>query len=258
MAKWFTYLKDSANELVGATLTETTENASFPAENLIALPVSKPFKSADAALTAQKTLIDLGSAKAIDIFALVNHNLQSGATITIRAGAGPDPSTFSTTITWRTELAWKIFASQNFRYWSLTLDDAGNPDNHLRAGYAMLGTKTQLGFQFQQTWQKDRIKLQRSVLNEVGIPMIGAEIFKGWRLGLSFSGLPATEIATLHTFLDSLDVKSDPVLLVPDTTEADAYFARLENSHVIAQGTGAAQVPELAFITDSFGTVITA
>ncbi len=256
MANWFTYLKNGSNELVGATLTETTENANFPVENLIALPVSKAFKSADGGLTAQKTLIDLGSAKAIDIFALVNHNLQSGATITLKGGAGPDPSTFSTTITWRTDVAWKIFASQNFRYWSITLDDAGNPDNHLRGGYAMMGAKTTLTFQIQPEWSRERIKIQRSVENEIGIPMIGAEIFRGWRLIVSFDGLDLTEEETLHAFLDSLDFKTVPVLILPDTSENDAYFVRLEASHIIGKRTGATGVFDVTFITDHLGKFI--
>ncbi len=256
MANWFTYLKNGSNEMVGATLTETTENVNFPVENLIALPVSKAFKSADGGLTAQKTLIDLGSAKAIDIFALVNHNLQSGATITLKGGAGPDPSTFSTTLTWRTDLIWKIFASQNFRYWSLTLDDAGNPDNYLRGGYAIMGAKTTLTFQIQPEWARERIKVQRSVENEIGIPMVGAELFKGWRIIVSFDGLDLTEEETLHSFLDSLDLKTIPILLVPDTSENDAYFVRMEASHIIGKRTGATGVFDLPFITDHLGKFI--
>ena len=259
VTNWFTYLKDGDNDAVGSTLIETSENASFPAENMIVLPVSKPYKTADAALTAQKVQIDLGSAQEIDAFALINHNLQSGATITIKGGATPDPTTFSTTVTWRKELAWKILASsETYRYWSVTLDDAGNPDNHLRLGYFMMGLKTTLTFQIQPEWARERIKIQRSVENELGIPMFGAEIFRGWRLVVSFDGLDLTEEDTLHTFLDSLDLKTVPLLLVPDTNENDAYFVRMEESHVIGKRTGSAGVSDLAFITDSFGTVIAA
>jgi len=256
---WFTYLKDGDNEAVGSTLIETSENAAFPAENMIVLPVSKPYKTADGGLTGQKVQIDLGSAKSIDIFALVNHNLRSGSTIEMRGGATADPSTLIATITQRADLAWHILsASVSHRFWSLTMADAGNPDNHLRLGYFIMGLKTTLTFHIQPEWVRERIKIQRSVENELAIPMIGAELFRGWRITVSFDGLNLTEEDTLHTFLDSLDLKKVPLLLVPDTNENDAYFVRMEESHVIGKRTGATGVFDLPFLTDSFGTVIAA
>jgi len=256
---WFTYLKNSDQLIGSATLTETSENANFPVENMAALPVSKPYKTADGAVTGQKILIDFASAQSIDTFPLINHNLQSGATITVKGGSSQDPATVIATITHRPDVAWHILSAPvSHKFWSLTLDDAGNPDNHLRLGYFPMGLKTTLTFQIQPEWSRERIKIPRSVENELGIPMIGAELFRGWRLIFSFDGLDLTEEETLHAFLDSLDRNKVPLLLVPDTNENDAYFVRLEENYIIGKNTGSTGVFDLPFITDSFGTVIAA
>ena len=253
------YLKDSGNLFPNATLTETTENSSFPVENMNALPISKPYKTADAALTGQKIIIDFGSAQTMDIFALVNHNLQSGATITVKGGNSSDPGSVITTITWREGLAWDILGSSvSHRYWSLTLDDAGNPDNHLRVGYFIMGLKTDLVVNQFHEWSKERVKRVRQVENELGAPMVGAKIYEGTRITMSFLGLTDSERDTIDTFLDSLDIKIDPILLVPEATEADAFFSRLEAEYTIEQSEGVAHIRGVPFITDSLGTVITA
>lgn len=255
-----TYLKLSDEVFLNATLTETSENANFPVENLQVLPISKPYKTADGAVTGQKTIADFTAPQTIDIFGLVNHNFQSGATITIKAGSSTDPdgSQFTTTITWRKNLAWKILtSSENWQYWSFTWDDAGNPDNHLRAGRFMMGLKTTLSVQFIPEWQKQRVKVARSVENELGQPMVGVLLYTGTRVIVSFEGLTAAELTEVDDFLDSLDQKVDPLLLVPDSSETGAFFVRLEEAHLIEQSNKGAAILDIPFITDHLGKFIT-
>ena len=48
----------------------------------------------------------------------------------------------------------------------------------------------------------------------------------------------------------------DPFLLVPDSAEADAFFVRLEEPHIIGQGSGVASIEAVPFLTDNFGAVV--
>ncbi|MDA2936839.1 hypothetical protein MYX75_01065 [Acidobacteria bacterium AH-259-A15] len=255
----FTYLKSSDNLVSDALLTPTSVNSVYPVANLSILPIFKIYRTTEGGIGTQKIRIDFPTAQSIDTFAVVNHNLTSGATITVKGGSSPDPdgSAFTTTITWRELLAWKILtAAESHKNWSITLDDEANVNGYLSVGYLIMGTKTTFSVQFQPEWTKEPVKVVRAVENDLGVPMVGRKVSEGTRVTVSFAGLSTTERNEIDTFLDSLDLRVDPFLLVPDSTEADAFFVRLEESYVIEQGSGVAGIEAAPFLTDNFGAVV--
>jgi len=261
--KNFTYILDSKNlaRTESPALTETTQNGSYPAENMIALPVSKPFRSAAAGLSSQKTLIDYSSSQTIDTIALINTNLRAGATITIKGGSSTDPGSAVSGFTFQglgSGTVWAIRSSTvAHRYWSITLTDAGHPDNYLQAGYLIMGVKVTLSTQFLPEWTKEKIKLVRRSENEIGVPMLGSKIYSGTRVLVTFGGLTITERNEVDSFLDSLDLGIEPSFIVPDYDEADAYYGGLQEGYQISQQNSNNASISCIFQTHSFGLVVT-
>ena len=256
---FFTYLKKSGNLVESATVTASSEDANFLGANAAALPVSKPWKSLAGVTTGAKLLIDHGSAKAIDAIALVNHNLRSGSTLTVRAGTVSDPpgGDFSTTLTYRAGLAWELLtASETWRHWSFELNDSGHPDNHVRAGYAMLGVKTAMSLQIMPGYPLEIQTIVRQVENEFGVPMIGSKVAEPSLIGVRWEGLSATQRNEVRDFLKSLDLGGDPVLIVPDPDDTEASFGRLQQGWTINQiQPNNAAIDDVTFLTDGFGLV---
>lgn len=255
----FTYLKKSGNLVESATVTASSEDANFLGTNAATLPVSQPWKSVDGTTTGAKLLIDHGSAKAVDLIAVVNHNLRSGSTITVNGGTVTDPAggDFTTTLTYRAGLAWKLLgSSESWRYWSFQLDDSGHPDNHTRMGYAMLGVGTALSKNFAREWNVAPEKVVRQVENELGTPMVGSVVAEPSLLSFSWIGLTIAQRDEVRDFLHALDLGVDPILCVPDTTDTEAYFARLIGGWSVTQlQADYALIEDVQFRTDGFGLV---
>ena len=219
----------------------------------------KPWKSADGVTTGAKLLIDFGSAKAVDAIALINHNLRSGSTLTVRGGTvtDPDGTDFNTTITYRTGLSWKLLSSaETWRYWSFELDDNGHPDNHTRAGYAMLGVAVVLSTNFRHEWEVTPFRVVRQVENELATPMVGANIADGYAIAVEFTIKNTTERNEIRDFLQGLQLGVDPILLVPDPGDTEAYFARLQEGWSLSNtAPNFWNINGVEFKTDGFGLV---
>lgn len=255
---FFSYLQSTLNLVASATVTASSEDANFLGTNAAALPVAKPWKSADGVTTGAKLLIDLGSAKAIDAIALVNHNLRSGSTLTVRGGTVTDPAggDYQATMAYRAKLSWLLLTSaETWRYWSFELDDSGHPDNHTRAGYAMLGAKIALNMQVMPEWSLTSGKIVRMVENEFGTPMVGAVIAEPSVLSFSWEGLSATDRDQVRDFLLGLDLGVDPILCIPDPEDTEAYFARLQEGMAVEQKAPNNAAIEAEFVTDGLGLV---
>lgn len=222
----FTYLANSDNKLVGATITPSTADSSYPIANLTSLPISKPFRFTGD--TSENLQIDLGSALPIDLIALINHNLTNAATITVNAGASsnPDGSTFTTTITWRERDCFKLLSSpQTYRYWKIIIADSANPDTFIELGFAMLGDSTELGFNFRYGGQFIDEQHNLEVETEFGSPHV-VELHDRVRILLPFNNVPAADAVTLRTLYRTLKRNLIPLFLIPDSAVNDGYFGR--------------------------------
>ena len=258
MADILNYVRDLDNHLRNAAdLTATTAAQDFPANNLKALPIANPWRSVDGQLDQQKVLIDLGVNPGItSLFALVNHNLTPTAIVTLRAGGLPDPdgAQFQQVITPHRRNAWAIFDQAAYRYWSVTLSDAGNPQNHLRAGYLVLGQVRQLPEQYLPGHTRNPVKIIRKAESEIGSPIVGSTVSTGFRLEFSFA-YDDQQTDILEDMLDSLD--ATPLFIVPDRDRRHGFFVRLENPLEPWQTTvhvdNAANSITVAFITDNQG-----
>jgi hypothetical protein len=255
-----TYLTHADNKLVGSTITASTEDASYPKANLTIMPISKRFKFTGK--TSENLQIDLLAAYSITFIALVNHNLSSGATVTITSGSSPNPSGNSQTMTYRAGDMFKLFAAQNYRYWKIVFADSGSSESVIALGYVMVGISTTLGFNFAYDWQIADEYFNINVGSAYGAPHL-AELYGRTRLVLPFRNLSSTNAGAIRTLFQAVKMDITPLILVPDADQSDCYFGRFDSSlsRKINYGGGSAygaQDFELSFTSDSRGRSIAA
>ena len=255
---FFTYLKHSDNNILDALIIGATENANFPANNLKALPISKPYRSTDGSITGQKIRIDYPFSKNTDQVALINHNLSPTATITLNGGTTPDPDggEFTTPITWRETNAFiNLSATQTFENWAILIEDESNTFGFINAGYIGMGMKTTFDFGFNFGWQfSDRV-VNIELETEFGAKDIAA-MYRRVILSLIFEHLTETQGTTLRDFYLDLQRNSTPFFLVPDVSVNDGYFGRITNELKRTISTGKRVRAPIVFQGDSLGKVI--
>lgn len=257
----FTYLVDSDNVALQGVISASSADANYPIENLSALPISKPWRSAAGGLSSVKLRIDFLFPRAINCVALVNHNLTSAATITMNGGsvADPDGSEFTTTITWAARTAWKVLSgTETWAYWSITITDEANSYGFIQVGYLVMGAKTTLAFNFAPDWTVERLTKVRRSSTESRVPIVGNTLSKNSRLIVSFTTRANADKTTVDNFLNSLNREAGPLLVIPDTAETEALFCRLVVDHSIRRQAKWSDIPELIFEEDATGIVIPA
>jgi len=122
------------------TITSTTEDAEFPVSNLTSDSRSQVWRSASGT-TTDRVVINLGSAKDIDSFAMFFDALNplpltSSAVVKLQAntsdswGAPPVDVTLSIDQVYKN--AYHFFTStQNYQYWAVSVSDGTNPNNQI-------------------------------------------------------------------------------------------------------------------------------
>lgn len=150
------------------TITSTTEDAEFPVSNLSLNSRSQVWRSASAT-TTDRVVIDLGSAKDIDSFAMFFDALNplpltTSVTLKLQANATDSwgsPSVDETlTLDTKYKVASHFFSStQNYRYWAVYVSDATNPNSQVQLDLLYLAEAAALS-QVPEIGFTDRIKDQ--------------------------------------------------------------------------------------------------
>lgn len=151
------------------TLTESEENASYPAENTQDVRLVKTWRTNDA--TAVTIYCDAGTGLTLtaDCAAIINHNFTTAATVAVQAATA---STFadialSANVTWRDGPMVVYFTSGEYRYWRFNISDIGNGDGYYDIGRLMLGEYLQVDpsslVEFpERHMRNDRVQFSRS------------------------------------------------------------------------------------------------
>ena len=255
----FTYLRDEDSIVRLAQVSASSSDTNYPITNISALPVSKPWRSAEGQIDDVKVRMDFAVAQTIDTLSLVNHNFSSTATITLRGGTSPDPdgTDFNTTITWAEFNAWKLLAStESWRYWTILLNDESNVFGFLQIGYLVFGDATVLAFNFEPQWELERMSAVRVIENEIGVPMVGARLSGHTVLRISFTTRTDAQKDTLETFLASLKRETKPLLFLPDSAETEAFFGRLVINHLTERHAKWNDIRDLEFREDAHGVMV--
>lgn len=134
-----------------ASLTSSSDNPEFPAENTRDDSPQLYWQSAAAAL-APNIVGDLGAALPYNFVAIRGHNLTAGATqIDIKgadnAAMTTNPVTDSLTF-YGNNIYQKLTATRTKRYVQFLFADSGNPSNYIKAANLIVGLAVDLGRQY--------------------------------------------------------------------------------------------------------------
>lgn len=135
-----------SNFITDATVQSYTSQASlYPAENLLDPHRTKRWRSTSTA--QQQIVLDLGSAKAPTMIALVDSNLSSGVSLTIEmASDSAMTSPTSVTLTTYTQsstnrvLVWYLTGMPTQQFVRLTIPTSATADSYVEVGAIYLGT----------------------------------------------------------------------------------------------------------------------
>ncbi len=252
---FFTYVKHVDNNVLDALVVGASENSLFPASNLIVLPVSKPYRSADGGTTSQKIRIDFPTSKSTDQVALINHNLTNAATITLNGGTTPDPDggEFTVAMTWREFTIFEnLDSTKTFKHWAILIEDPTNLDGFIQAGYVSMGVKTTFGFGFNFGWRFIDEVVNVELQTEFGSPDVSA-LFRRVKLRLQFQHLTEAQGNTVRDLYTSLQKNVDPFFLVPDLDVNDGYLGRFTSPFQRTITIGSRAAVPLEFTEDSLG-----
>lgn len=208
-----------------AVLTPSTEDDAYPAEYLIDHQAARVFRGTSQ--TALTILIDFGVAISADTIALVNHNLTSGATLSLKAGATSPPASVVATPTYRAHDLWKGFTATAARYWLLEIADANSAP--IQIGQLLIGTRVvfprgrRIG-NYQPRTERTIISGETYGGASYHYPVHSRKTFNPtWRVLLS-------ELAIFETLESAVIGSTYPWLYIPEITAAACYYVRKEPS----------------------------
>lgn len=250
----FCWLTHPDNPAMTATVATTSAAGLYPASNLQLLPITAVWRSIGVD-SAQDITLDFGTDQAVDIIALVNHNLTLAATIAVAAGTTSAVSDFSTTVTWREFLAFKWLTSpETYRYWRIRITDTGNTQGFIEVGYPVVGLSTKPEFTFREGWISSAEITTSKVKSEFGTPTV-EKIYERQRLEMPFGPLPAGDFFYIRRWYVQVKRNLYPALVLLERGGSDAYFGRIQSvlEEKIDQQHHYA---DIQFIEDSRGSVV--
>ena len=206
------------------TITSGGQNSAYPKANMDDAILGKPYRSTGLTLIID---IDLGSAKAADACAILNHNVSAAATlIRLASGSTFPPSDFTYDFTYRADHMYVSFASATKRYWRLSITDAGNSDGYLEIGELVLGAKTTLTRPYSYGWSRAR-QFENTLRETLGGVRHVFERFSRWQYALPFQAMSAAEIAEVLSIYETQKMDLTPFVFIPDLADDDVVYARI-------------------------------
>jgi len=197
--------------------------------------------------SAESVIIDLGSSQAVDVVAVMGHNLVSGSTVTVTANDDITTSggvytwvasgaTTTETITWNADIMLRFTTSHTKRYWLFSIaNDSG--EEYSEVGRLWLGTYTDISpsslisFNVGKERSDNRVYgKNRQKFSSVGV---------GWRtFDISFPQTAGTALTTIQTIYDTVGNHSSFIFCNFNTLrEADgAKYKIVEPCYVSING----------------------
>jgi hypothetical protein len=178
--------------------------ASFGPENLLLFDRNAYWKTTSD--TSENVVVNFGSAQLVTAFVIADHNLTSGATITLQANTTDawSPPAYTQVITYGDPAV--LYLSETYQYWRVLIADASNPDTYLRIGKLYLGTYTELAAETARPNWGVNIAHKRHLISTDA--ETGRENQRIWSiqqaLTLSYEYLSETDMETLYSIWASV------------------------------------------------------
>jgi hypothetical protein len=209
------------------TLIASTEDASYPKENIQKLALNEVWHSDTD--TAEYIGVDAGAGNTITVTVAIiaGHNITNSATVIKLQGSDDN---FSSTpvdesFTYNSDKMYEFIGSASHRYWRVLVTDTTNPDSYIAIGRIFFGTYLTITNSFANSFEEvnndtstSSLSISGQTYGDIGI------ISKSYELNLPY--MANAEKLNVTTFYE--DVKTvDPYFLIFDendlTTLAPIY-----------------------------------
>jgi hypothetical protein len=180
-----------------------------------------------------------GAVTATDII-IDNHNITTGATVTLEANATDvwtSPS-LSVSITPVAGVIYKTFASSNYQYWRLTINDASNADTYIQIGNVFLGLGVTLAGFSPGVYLPKKSNSESNL--SISRQLTGMNRIKYKYCELDFVSITYTEKEVIETFIEFVDVTMPfYALLWEDNAATDPpVYCAFEDYPVVTKDAG--------------------
>ena len=204
----------------------SSEDTTFVKEFLYNQRQSKPFRFT--AKSDNWIKVDLGSATQVTIAAILNHNVLSSGTITLRAHATDlgtlatwqSSASYSTTITIKSPSCYEAI-NQTYRWWHIEFDNASG--ENVEIGEYFLGTYSTFTMGYKYPFREKELRTVTENLSVHG---------QRWRykiaekayFGVDFDAVTdANLISEIKAFFAEHE-NDTPFVFVPESTEGYCYY----------------------------------
>ncbi|MBU0994120.1 MAG: hypothetical protein KJ737_16640 [Proteobacteria bacterium] len=213
-------------DLASLTFEGWTEDPDYPKENLFNKRMSK--RGGFAGSRSGSIVIDLGSTQTVNGIALMNHNLTSGATISIAGNSSNSwgSPAFSVTIPYREFDAAIVFdIDQDYRYWRLSVNDSGRADADVKIGELILSNLTTLSrnhdWNLKEQHSYGNIKHETEGGNTWAYTLNNR---KSWVM--TWTNITGADLSPITTLIRSVHGRAYPFLMI---LEDAPYFVRAQD-----------------------------
>ena len=137
----------TTNEVKTATITALTETPGYSFDTALK-DTRRSRRGRTLSKSNQTFLFDLGTAKAISYFVLIDHNLTATAVVHLQANATDvwTAPTVDITVTYGTYLLHEFTSTTSYRYWRVTIHDTNNTNDYIQFSKIYLGAYLQLPY----------------------------------------------------------------------------------------------------------------
>ncbi len=202
-------------------ISSSTEDAAYPLENLFDERLALPFRWTSA--VGGYIEFDLLAARSFNTIAILN--LPSASSITVKAGAAPNPSTLLATPTWQAGGVWADLGAQSARYVRVTVVLVSTA--YPQVGFIALQTRTSLtpqSFKFGYEAGLEEANLERET--ERGVRFVYRQFARDL-LNVEWRVQP-DQLAQLRALHTAVGGREHPFVFIPDAAAAPVLFCRKE------------------------------
>lgn len=235
-AAFFRYLAGSSANLIStATLSQSgTEDSNFPLSNLKQDFGWRMFRYSAAAADDTITA-DLGSAQAITFCSLHFHNLDSGITVELRRSTDNFAANdvLVATMTKNSPTFFATFSSVSFRYYRVKF--VGTNSAAIYLGKWVIGAHSTLTRMQRNGWQWGLTMPQAQ--GPAGL-RINQSLWEARSVELPFFYETVAQRDEIHNMLKDSKWGEEPLVIVPDSEENIALYARAPNAWEIDRQIG--------------------
>lgn len=207
------------------TVSGSADSANYPTTNLTDSAPAPRWRAS--AKTGVWIKVNLGSAQTVKFAALLNHNLTTGATVTLEGHASDSwgaPS-YSASMTWRSPHIFLVL-SQSYQWWRITITDSGNT-YFPSVGEFYIGSlvtfTTNVDFpQRGKSYCNTRADFPSGQIAAVNISNL-----KNYTLAWGYAS--STTLAEIQALHDACQGAVLPVCFLPDTASTELIYGKLSD-----------------------------